>query len=243
MLAQPVVRASGARLPIRRGQLGLTLLGVAALGLQLQAQSIIYDAPLYTVSGPGGSTLYNAVALGDNGTPGRPAGDHIGNTVTFSGTDRKLVSVDMMLLAFGSGSPRFTLDLYAGANPNTGSLLGSATSEQLTPVFGKVLTFQFGGLAVPDTLTYVISSSTGADPASTPASASGVTVGSAVNSLWYGTAPGNFTQNDTWALADGAPNNYLSATFKAIPEPTVSALAGLAGLGWLAWLGYRRGRK
>jgi hypothetical protein len=194
----------------------------------------------------GGSINY--VPFRDDGTPNRPAGSFLGETVTFAGTARQLDSVMLGVYNESGSTFTYTLDLYAGANPNTGALLGSV-SVAVGQVFTGMPTFNFGGLLVPDTITFVVhSSDTGTGfPLTGPISSNIVpTVGSGPDSLWYGNSPGNFVANNTWAIADGANRNYLVAQFNAsspvaaIPEP---ASLALAGLGLVTLVGYRLRRR
>ena len=63
--------------------------------------------------------------------------------------------------------------------------------------------------------------------------------GSGPNSLWYGT-PGNFVANNTYAMADGAGNNFLQAEF-VTPEPSSLMLLG-TGLFALAFVVFRKAK-
>jgi hypothetical protein len=129
------------------------------------------------------------------------------------------------------------MDIYSGSNPNTGTLLGSATAPAGYGV--NTTTFNFDGLVVPGTVTYILSlpdqngsyDSIFLYPVMTSGAAP--TVGSGPNSLWYGT-PGDFVANNTYAIADGAGTNYLQAQFNGTDVPdggTTLALLGLAVAG------------
>jgi hypothetical protein len=189
----------------------------------------------------------NYVPFVDDGTPNRPAGNHLGETITFAGTARLLNSVVLGIENVGPTTNTYTLALYSGANPNTGTLLGSVNLV-VGPVFAGMETFNFGSLLVPDTITFVLSSSfTGAGFPDGPVSSNiAPTVGSGPDSLWYGNSPGNFVANNTWAIADGAVVNYLVAQFNAsspvatVPEPGSLALAGF---GLMGLVGYRLRRR
>jgi hypothetical protein len=97
------------------------------------------------------------------------------------------------------------------------------------------VTFEFTSqdLVLPNVITFVV----GGPNTTSNGPLSGLTpnIGSAPNSMWYGSAPGNFSQNDTWAIADGAHNNYLESQFNVVatPEPGFYGLMAL-GLGALA---------
>jgi hypothetical protein len=132
------------------------------------------------------------------------------------------------------------MDIYSGANP--GTLLGTSTA---VAGFGiNNATFKFDGLVVPNTVTFVLSlpnqngsyDSIYLYPLLT---SNTTTVGSSVNSLWYGTAPNTFIANATYAVdpnydTPGNQTNFIDAQFNAnaTPEPGFYGLLalGLSGL-------------
>ena len=103
----------------------------------------------------------------------------------------------------------------------------------------------FSGLSLPtNTLTYIVGlpGNTGSYDDSFvnwqqfTAVAGAPTVGSSNGVMWYGTSPGNFVPDTSYAQATGAKSNLLAAQFNTtVPEPgaatvLVTMLAGLGGL-------------
>jgi hypothetical protein len=180
--------------------------------------------------------------------PGGISGAYsVGNTITFAGSGSSYVgTVDLFGYA-GGGSKPIEVDLYAGANPNTGTLLGS---EQVIPTGNGWTTevFNFGHLQVPQTLTFIVSivgnsgsyddsfvnwqQFTGTTGAPTVGTSGG---------MWYG-SPGNFVVDNSYAINTGAQTNTLAAQFNsvsAVPEPSTWAMM-LLGFGGLGFMAYRR---
>jgi hypothetical protein len=183
------------------------------------------------------STQYepNYVPFGDDGTPARPPGDHLGNTIAFAGTERNLDSAVIELFNNTGVTQTFTLAIYAGADPNSGALLGNDSQSVLpTSAPDAFVSFNFGGLLVSDTITFILNASSGSNFGAGPYSNSAApAIGSGPNSLWYGTAPGGFALDSKWAINDGATTNFLNAQFNAsvtpqelatVPEPATSTL-------------------
>lgn len=195
-----------------------------------KADIVIYQA---TTSDHG-----NGLNFGPDGTSNPPGAGYweMGNTITFAnGTPRELTYVDVTLYGGGDVNYPIQMDIYSGSDPNSGTLLGTATAPA---GYGTNTTaFNFSGLVVPNTVTYILSlpnqngsyDSIYLYPILTSGAAP--TVGSGPNSLWYG-APGSFVANSAYAVADGATTNFLQAQFNAtVPEPIGGFLGvGLAGL-------------
>jgi hypothetical protein len=194
---------------------------------------------------PGG--IINFVPFEDDGTPNRPLGNRLGETITFGGTARSLDTVEMEILNTTGGPWTYTLDIYAGANPNTGGFLGSS-SAVVDPHFFGMQTFNFNGLLLPDIVTFVVHfNDPGTGFITTGPISSNITptIGSGPNSLWYGFGPGSFTANSTWAIDDGAVTNFLVVQFDtplAVPEPASLSLFGI-GLAGLIATRMRRARR
>jgi hypothetical protein len=214
----------------------LALATAFAISSSALADSVIYQA---TSSDHG-----NGLAFGPDGTANPPTSAgywEMGNTITFAGsagTTFALGSTSVDLTLYGGGDTTYPIEMqiYSGSDPNTGTLLGTATAPA---GFGtNTTTFDFSGLIVPDTITYILSlpdqngsyDSIFLYPILTSGAAP--TVGSGPNSLWYGT-PGDFVANGTYAVADGAGTNYLQAEFSgdAIPAPATPEPSSLLLLG------------
>jgi len=216
-------------------------LAVVALAVGLACASSAYADTLYQ------ATTYdnnNGLNFGPDGTSNPPLAGYweMGNTISFAGSASRysLTTVDVTLYGGGDVNYPIEMQIYSGNNPNTGTLLGTETAPAGYGVNTTV--FNFGGLVVPGTVTYILSlpdqngsyDSIFLYPILTSHSAP--TIGNGPNSLWYGT-PGSFVANDTYAHADGAGSNYLQAEFNGfVPDGGTTlallgfAIAGLAGL-------------
>lgn len=125
-------------------------------------------------------TIYNVTGLNssdfipfeNDGTPDRPPGDHLGNQITFGGTDRELYHVQAVFASIGPKEiDTYTLDLYRNDGPiNPGSglampgtLIGefktNASNQPLPGNGGYGVDWYFSAIHVPESLTAVISSS------------------------------------------------------------------------------------
>jgi hypothetical protein len=226
----------------------LSLISVSALSIAMAAgsanASTIYLAP------ENDSNLYANNQIGFSPCCGDEPGGSItgafgvGNTVTFATSGLfSLGTVDLFGYA-GGGSLPIEVNLYAGANPNTGALLGS---ESVIPTGNGWTTevFNFGGLTVPQTVTFIVSivGNTGSYDDSyvdwqqfTGVSGS-PTIGSS-GDMWYG-ASGSYIADDSYAVDTGAETNTLAAEFNAAPQTPVPEsgtllymlLAGAASFG------------
>jgi hypothetical protein len=170
----------------------------------------------------------------------------VGNTITFAGSGNfNLGTVDLFGYA-GGGSKPIEVDLYSGANPNTGTLLGSA---QVIPTGNGYTTevLNFNNLLVPDTLTFIVSivGNTGSYDDSFvnwqqfTGAAGAPTIGTSGN-MWYG-SPDDFIVDNTFATANGAATDTLGVQFNVSPTPLPSTwtmmIAGFIGLGFLSFHG------
>ena len=188
-------------------------------------------------------TIYNVTAAGsgdyipfeNDGTPDRPAGDQLGNTITFAGTARLLTHVQVV---FGSHGPKendtYTLTLYRNDGPHDpksglsqpGTKIASfqtlASNKPLPGNGAYGVDWNFAPTHVPDTLTAVVSSTySETTPGQTRGPFAVVTpilTGTALNTVWYGDGkPGHWIADDQWAIKDGAKKNNFDMRFDALP--------------------------
>jgi hypothetical protein len=196
----------------------------------------------------------------DDGTPNRPAGDRMGNTIIFGGTARALDTVSLVCGTYhfnntpDTTQQTWTMSLYApdGANDptgpgNNGKQPGTliASSSVNTNLFNTgtildTLTFNFGGVTVPNTVVAIASSSLigNADlqVGVVPSSDHTPLVGSNPfgDRAWYGTAIGTFSSDTSWFFndsgGDASVSNNLAMVFSAhdVPEPATLGGLGLA---------------
>jgi hypothetical protein len=75
---------------MRRGMLGAGLTVASVLGV-LVAAPVARAAVIYDTQDHG----FNLVPNADDGTPGRPPGSRMGNTIIFAGTERALDTVKL----------------------------------------------------------------------------------------------------------------------------------------------------
>ena len=236
-------------------------LRLACLGLSLSAVAAPAHAGLiYDVSAAGSSDF---VPDGNDGTPNRPYGSHLGNEITFAGTDRYLTSAEVVLSRFGPVSiDHYTIDLYkadGSIDPSSGlarpgTLIGSYTtsaSNAFIPGTGAfVVDWTFAPILVPDTVIAVFSSdydlSAPGNLVGPFAAVMPPVTGSALNTIWYGDgSPSSWTADPNWAVNDGAVTNYLDMRFTAqssVPEPASFLMVGL-GLGLIGAIRHRRPEK
>jgi hypothetical protein len=231
------------------------LAGAFALAAAIFASSgtaqadVIYQAPQDTSNLYGNNQIGFAPCCGAQ--PGGLSGAYgVGNTITLAGSGPSyLGTVDLFGYA-GGGTKPIEVELYAGANPNTGTFLGSA---QVTPTGNGWTTevLGFGHLLVPNTLTFIVSivgnSGSYDDSFVNWQQFTGVTGAPTIGTsgdMWYGSS-GSFVVDNGYAVNTGAQTNTLAVQFNsvsAVPEPSTWAmmLLGFAGLGFMA---YRRKSK
>jgi hypothetical protein len=237
---------------MRTGMLGagatvaLALGALAATAAPSARAAVIYDAQDQNAVG-------ELVPNGDDGTPGRPPGSRMGNTVIFVGSERALDTVKIQWGTYhfdGQPSPTqtITLSLYlpdgeddiAGINGNQpGTLLGtsSITTKQFNAPdsLQNTLTFNFGGLIVPDSVVVIVGSTliSNSNTQTGFLASSDFTpnLGSNPNGdrLWFGEGPGTFYSDDFWARADGGGDETISNNMQMlieaheVPEPAAAA--------------------
>jgi hypothetical protein len=230
---------------------------VIAIAVMLLPSSLMADVVIYETANSG-TTLTgtgNYVPFTDDGTALRPSGAFIGNAITFDAAawaaNDNLDSV-VILPGTDTGASNFTMYLFSGNNPTSGSFLGSSTTAVGHSAPSATFTFD---LVVPQTVTFIVSSdnpgvaatctSRGTCAGVITSPASSPVVGTTTNEVWFGTVSGSAfsgTENNTWAITDGDQTNTFAAEFlaSATPVPTPDggttlallgiAVAGLAGL-------------
>jgi hypothetical protein len=220
----------------------MALVAVSALSIVLAAGPV-NAGTLYLAPADNTNQIGFAICCGENPPPGGvitgPWG--VGNTITLAGSGPfDLATVDLFGYA-GGGSLPIEVSLYSGLNPNTGTFLGS---EQVTPTGNGFTTevFNFGGLTVPQTLTFIVSivgnggsyDDSFVDWQQFTGNTGSPTIGTS-GDMWYG-APGSYVADDNFATFNGAKTNTLAVEFNAVPDGGTTlallglAIAGLAGL-------------
>lgn len=247
---------------MRRGILGACAPFALSLLLTMPPAraAVIYDAQDQNSVG-------ELVPNGDDGTPGRPPGSRMGNTVIFVGTERALDTVKLQWGTYHfdnqpSPTQTITLSLYlpdgeddiAGINGNQpGTLLGtsSITTKQFNAPdsLQNTLTFNFGGLIVPASVVVIVGSSliSNSNTQTGFLASSDFTPNLGSNPrgdrLWFGDGPGTFYSDDFWARADGGGDPSISNNMQMLieahdlPEPAAASL--LLGFGTLLLCGRR----
>lgn len=217
--------------------------------------AILLTLSAITSTSRGSVTVYENSDAGSNfvpdindGTPGRPTGNLMGNTITLTATQSLLTSVTVKIATDNPNiaDQNVTLSLYqndGASDPGgsgllqPGSLIDAITLFNVSMFDGIVpVTFTFPSLLVPETFTFIIGLTPGSAGvgsfAGVKTTAAAPQTGSAVNTLWFGTGTaGTWTSNNTWAIADGAVTNRIDAVFVAdpVPEPSIAFYLALGG--------------
>ncbi len=249
LILELLVNISGARLGhflIKTIQFHVFIAAILAFGAVGAHADTIYLAP--EANQYDNNQIGFAPCCGDQ--PGDITGPFgVGNTITFAGSGPySLQTVDLFGYAGGATVP-IEVDLFAGTDPNAGSFLGSATTDA-TGNGWTTEVFNFSGLEVPDTLTFIVSlpdNDGSYDDAFVnfqqfTGIAGSPTVGTS-GDMWYG-SPGNYVVDDNYAVATGAQTNTLAAQFNATsvditsedatPEPSTLGLLFVAAAGFAA---------
>jgi hypothetical protein len=242
--------------PVRSVLIG----SVALLAFLFGRGSVCKAQNIYNVTAAGS---FDFVPFENDGTPNRPVGDHLGNTITFAGTDRYLDHVQAVFASIGPKElDTYTLDLYRNDGPpdpngsgllQPGTLIASystiASNQPLPGNGGYGVDWFFNPILVPDTLTAVLSSSYST---TTPGQLMGPFVaitppltGSAIDTMWYGNGnAGGWVADPNWAINDGGVTNYIDMRFDAVPEPGAPALlTGALAPAALLWIRHGRRRR
>jgi hypothetical protein len=235
----------------RQYRIGAVVLALILAPVLSAARGVAKADIIYNVTGLNSNDF---IPFENDGTPNRPNGDHLGNQITFAGTDRYLTHVQVVFASIGPKEvDTYTLDLYKNDGPidpnsglhEPGTLIAKFTTQAsnvpLPGNGGYGVDWSIQPTLVPDTLTAVVSSSYST---TTPGQYMGPfaavyppLTGSALNTVWYGDGtPGNWTANSTWAINDGGVTNYFDMRFTAqssVPEPSALCLMALGAGGGL----------
>ena len=202
-------------------------------------------ATLFAVSAAASTVVYQAsdstnnyVPDSEDGTPSRPIGDMMGNTVSLSGTERYLTSFAIKVATSDLTIPDQTVSLSIYANDGAADPGGSGVLQPDTLIASSTISgvsfaqagivsvaFSFASVQVPNTFTFIVDFSPGSVSSKLVglmSNNSSAQVGSAMNRMWYGTGQsGSWLSDAAWAISDGAALNTVDAIILADAQPLI----------------------
>ena len=210
------------------GKCTAVLIAAGVLAMSAGASTVVYQAS---------DSTNNFVPDADDGTPNRPVGDMMGNTITLAGTERYLASLTIRVATTDALAPDQTVAISIYQNDGGADIGGSGILQPDTLITSSTIsdvslasgvaaiTFNFPSVQVPDTFTFIVDFSPGSAASilvGMMSNNSTAQIGTGIDRMWYGTGQaGGWLTDASWAVADGAVVNLVDAVVTADADPLV----------------------